>query len=88
MSFTVKVLHSEVWLFNPHPLLSTHLCKALWPLKAAVSQKGIISPLDNEQDKSGGGLTVFYRPILKIQDSVLNIPGNDALFFPQPAWRA
>lgn len=28
---------------------------------------------------------LLNRPILKIQDSVLNIPGNDASFFPQPA---
>lgn len=28
---------------------------------------------------------LLNRQILKIQDSVLNIPGDDASFFPQPA---
>lgn len=46
-----------------------------------------LSP-ERDQDKSGGGLMVLDRPVLKIQDSLLPALGDDALFFPLPVWRA
>lgn len=60
-----------VWFNLPHLLLSIHLGKAL------CSQEKINSFPHQDQNKSSKGWTVWHKPMLKNQDSVLTIPGEN-----------